>query len=206
MELPERNLTLVFDVAGVLLEWDPMRVYDEVFQKSGRDQAEFFSRVLDSETMNAISAGQSMSSVLADRIGSFPGWESEIRIFEERWNEMLVGLISGTDDVIGELQERGYRVFLLGNWGREEFNWARERFPILSTMNGVLLSGDCGILKPDTRIFALAEEQFGLEPASTIFIDDRADNVQAALDRGWNGIVFENSRHLYLTLMEYGIL
>ena len=70
----------------------------------------------------------------------------------------------------------------------------------------MLLSGDCGLLKPDERIYQLAETRFGLSPARTVFIDDREANALAAVARGWNALVFESPRQLYLTLMDYGYL
>ena len=108
--------------------------------------------------------------------------------------------------MVDELQERGHRVYVLGNWGREEFDRARPRFGVLEKFNDILLSGDCGILKPDPKIFALAEQRFNLIPENTVFIDDKSENVQTAINRKWNGIIFENPRQLYLVLMEYGIL
>jgi len=70
----------------------------------------------------------------------------------------------------------------------------------------VLLSDDCGLVKPETEIYAWAEQQFTLNPKKTVLIDDREENVLAAVNRGWNGIVFRDPRQLYRTLMDYGIL
>lgn len=203
---PRREITLVFDVAGVLLEWDSSVVYDELLAGTGTSTREFLSTVIDSEAQNAMGAGRPMAEVLDECIQKHPRWEKEIRAWLERWDEMLIGEIGGTVSVIAELKERGYRVFLLGNWAREEFERARERFPFLDSVDDVLLSGDCGVLKPDPGIFELAESRFGLEAEKTIFVDDRKDNVMAAIGRNWNGIVFEDPRQLYLVLMDYGIL
>jgi 2-haloacid dehalogenase len=119
---------------------------------------------------------------------------------------MLRGEIPGAVAVLEELRERGYRTFALGNWSREEFGWARPRFPFLDGFDDVLLSGDCGVLKPAAEIFRLASQQFGLRPEHTVFVDDRATNAEAAVALGWNGLVFEDPRQLYLVLMEYGFL
>jgi len=70
----------------------------------------------------------------------------------------------------------------------------------------VLLSGDCGVLKPDAQIFQRAQRQFDLRPQHTVFIDDRAANAQAAVAQGWNALVFEDPRQLYLVMMDYGYL
>ena len=203
---PNREFTFVFDLAGVLVEWNTMAVYDGLFRESGKDQSEFFSNILGDPFQNAISAGEPMVPLLDTLARNNPDWADEIHAWSARWDEMLVGSIDGSVSAVGELRERGYRIFILGNWSRDQFERARERFGFLAQFDGVLLSGDCGYLKPDPRIFELAERQFGLQPEKTVFIDDRTDNVQAAISRNWNGVVFENPRQLYLTLMEYRFL
>ncbi|MEM7291912.1 MAG: HAD family phosphatase [Pseudomonadota bacterium] len=198
--------TFVFDLAGVLLDWDPEPFYRDFFSTTPARYTAFFDRVLNDETQYAISAGEPMGTVLAARCELFPDFADAIDAWQTQWKSMLIGEIGGTVAALGELRERGHRTFALGNWSREEFDLIVDDFPFLQAFDGVLLSGDCGILKPDAGIYTLAEERFSLEPARTVFIDDRPDNVHAAISRGWNGIVFENPRNLYLTLMEYQIL
>ena len=206
MGMPDKDLVFVFDMAGVLVEWDQHILFDPLFDQSGKDRDAFFKNVFGDEVQTAISAGQPMEKLISDLVKKFPAWSSEIQTYWERWDEMLIGAIDGTVSVVDELQERGHRVYVLGNWGREEFDRARPRFGFLKNFDGILLSGDCGILKPDPQIFALAEQRFNLIPEQTVFIDDKSENVQTAINRGWNGIIFENPRQLYLVLMEYSIL
>lgn len=206
LDEPGRGFAFVFDLAGVLLEWNTMAVYDSLFRESGKDPSEFFSNILDPGIQDAISAGEPMAPLLDTLARSHPDWADEIHAWSTRWDEMLVGPIHGSVSAASELRERGYRVFILGNWSRDAFARATERFDFLTHFDGALLSGDCGYLKPDPHIFALAERQFDLQPGKTVFIDDRTDNVQAAISRNWNGIVFENPRQLYLTLMEHRFL
>ena len=206
MDLPKRTTRFVFDMAGVLVCWNMGALYDPLFEASGRDRERFFSSVLDDDSLARISAGDSIPLLMDELCSTHPDWQAEIRLYWARWEEMLDGPIAGTVAVLEELRERGYDTYLLGNWGREEFERARPGLPFLEGFRDVLLSGDCGLLKPDPGIFELAEQRFGLEPASTVFIDDRADNVQAAVDRGWNGIVFEDPRQLYRVLMDYEFL
>ncbi|MYB35744.1 MAG: HAD-IA family hydrolase [Gammaproteobacteria bacterium] len=203
---PDRELVFVFDVAGVLVEWNIETLYGPLCERSGRDLAQIVNHVLGPSTQAEISKGAPIVPLLERLSRQYPEWEDEISAYWTRWDEMLVGVISGSVSVVEELRERGHRLYVLGNWGRGEFERARPRMPFMKLFNDVLLSGDCGLLKPDTGIFALAEQQFTLVPEKTVFIDDREENVLAAINRGWNGIVFENPRQLYLTLMDYGML
>lgn len=81
-----------------------------------------------------------------------------------------------------------HRVHLLSNMG--EIHWAHleSAFGIPSLGHGALASFQVGALKPEPAIYAAAERRFGLQPARTVFVDDRADNVAAARARGWRAV------------------
>jgi len=204
-ELPSRT-DFVFDLAGVLLDWDPLPLYLEVFHGDRREAEKFLTTVMGDAPQREISAGRELEVVLRDCAASFPDYREAIYAWSSRWHEMLRGEIAGTVAVLEELRERGYRTFALGNWSREEFQWARPRCGFVDGFDDVLLSGDCGVLKPDPEIFRRAQKQFDLLPQRTVFIDDRAANAEAAVALGWNGLVFEDARQLYLVLMDYGYL
>ena len=206
MKTPNTSKTFVFDLAGVLLDWDPLPLYQSVFSGDETAISHFMQNVMGEAPQAAISKGAPMQQVLDALAAEHPDYQQAIQAWINRWHEMLTGPIGGSVSALEELRERGYRTFALGNWSREEFNWIVDKYDFLEHFDDVLLSGDCGLVKPDPAIYALAEQQFSLEPTNTVFIDDRADNVQAAIQRGWNGLVFENPRHLYLTLMEYNFL
>lgn len=90
--------------------------------------------------------------------------------------------------VLETLRSR-YRVYLLSNAGELHWRHVAGRFTFLQSAHGVLTSFEAGVMKPDPRIYQLAEERFGLIPGRTVFIDDKRENVEAALGRGWHGIV-----------------
>ena len=206
MHVPPSRTAFVFDLAGVLLEWDPLPLYLDVINgERGRAQ-HFLSSVMGDAAQREISAGRAVDAVLAECSERTPEFSEAIYAWRSRWQEMLRGEIAGSVAVLGELRERGYPTFALGNWSREEFEWARPRFGFLDGFDDVLLSGDCGVLKPDAEIFRRAEACFSLQPSQTVFIDDRPANAEAAVALGWNGLVFEDPRQLYRVLMDYGYL
>ena len=206
MQTPNTSKAFVFDVAGVLLDWRPEPYFEKYFADSNLDCSFFLSEVMSSEAQNRISRGDDIDSVLGDLVVAHPDYASAINLWKRDWHQLLPGAIEGTVSVVAELLERDYPVYALGNWNRQEFEWARQRFGFLNSFTDVLLSGDCGILKPDVEIFERAVAQFSIVPQNGVFIDDRADNVQAAIGLGFNGLVFESPRHLYLTLMDYQLL
>jgi HAD superfamily hydrolase (TIGR01509 family) len=86
------------------------------------------------------------------------------------------------------LTER-YRVYLLSNIG--DLHWAHisREYRLHHIGHGALPSFLAGVMKPHEGIYIEAERRFALEPAETVFIDDRADNIASARARGWRGIV-----------------
>jgi len=81
-----------------------------------------------------------------------------------------------------------YRVYLLSNVG--DLHWAHlaREYGIHRIGHGALPSFVTGFMKPEAGIYAEAERRFGLDPRTTVFIDDRAENIKAARSRGWQGI------------------
>ena len=91
-------------------------------------------------------------------------------------------------DLAHRLSER-YRVYLLSNIG--DLHWAHvsREYRLHQIGHGAVLSYLAGVMKPHEGIYVEAERRFALEPAQTVFIDDRAENIVAAQARGWHGIV-----------------
>lgn len=97
-----------------------------------------------------------------------------------------------TDKVIDNLKEQGYGVYYLSNWNSwtmEEFRTV-ARFDFLKKMNGGLFSYECGLMKPDKKIYETFLHQFGLDPSTCIFFDDKKENVEAAKQCGIEAVVF----------------
>src|SRR6516225_4399816 len=86
------------------------------------------------------------------------------------------------------LSER-YRVFLLSNIGDLHWVHLMREYRLHAIGHGALPSYVAGVMKPHPAIYAEAERRFALEPAATVFIDDRTDNVATARARGWRAIV-----------------
>jgi 2-haloacid dehalogenase len=104
------------------------------------------------------------------------------------------------------LRAQGVPVYALSNWSAETFPLARPRYPFLEWFDGILISGEAKLAKPDPRIFAHLLEKFGLEPAATVFIDDSATNVRAAEGAGLIAIRFVDPEQLRRELVKVAVL
>jgi len=98
-----------------------------------------------------------------------------------------------------------HRVFLLSNIG--DLHWAHlsREYRLHAIGEGALPSYLAGVMKPQQGIYAEAERRFALEPAATVFVDDRPDNIATARSRGWHGIVHRGYRETLGALRSLGV-
>jgi 2-haloacid dehalogenase len=179
--------TVVFDLGGVLIDWDPRYLYRQLFDDA--DEMESFLAGVTTAEWNAHQdAGRPWVEAVDVLVAEHPERRELIEAFHSRWSEMLAGEIAGTVDVLAELRSTDVRLVALSNWSAEMFPIARERFDFLAWFEGIVISGEVGVNKPDPRIFGRLVEQFDLEPQATLFIDDSPANLGAAHRLGFSVI------------------
>jgi 2-haloacid dehalogenase len=196
---------VVFDVGNVLIDWEPRYLYRKMF--ASEEKMEEFLR--DADILNwhqEQDRGRSLEDGTAMLVSRHPEYAREIEAFYERWEEMFGGEISGSVGVLRELKERGYALHALTNYSSETFPLARERYGFLQWFDEILVSGEEGLIKPDKEIYELLIKRTGLDPASSVFVDDREDNVRAAEILGFIGIVFKEAQELRAELDRLGVL
>lgn len=127
---------------------------------------------------------------VAETLKLLDGEDKQIaqRFFRE-WHRSMRP-IPGIWALVGELKARGYGVFLLSN-ASTWFAGHLDDYPILRLFDGRLISAPEKMAKPEERIYRLALERFGLNAAETLFVDDRAENTEAAEHVGIAGYVFD---------------
>ena len=109
-------------------------------------------------------------------------------------------------EILAALRERGVPLYALSNWWAETFPIARARFDFLGWFDGIVISGELGVAKPDPRIFAHLLETYGLRADATVFIDDLPANVAAAAAAGMHPILFTDPAALRAALRELDLL
>jgi 2-haloacid dehalogenase len=196
---------VVFDLGGVLIDWNPRYLYRTLFDDEAEMEA-FLAEVTTQEWNAQQDAGRPWSEAVEALAALHPGRRELIEAYWHRWPETLGGPIQGTVDILAELRSRGVRTYALSNWSAETFPLARPRFPFLEWFDGILISGEAKLIKPDPRIFAHLLEKFGLEARSTVFIDDSVTNIHAASEAGLIAIRFTDPPDLRRELAELGLL
>ncbi len=195
----------VFDVGGVLLDWDPRHLYRKMFDDADAMER-FLATVCTREWNLRLDAGRRYADGVAELVARFPDQADLIRAYDERWPEMIAGVIEGTVEILTTLQAGDRPVYAITNFSAEKFALSRALWPFLDAFDGVVVSGEVKTLKPRPEIFRILFERHGLTPADCLFIDDVPANVAGAEAVGMHGHHFTSPENLRNDLEAAGIL
>ena len=196
--------SVVFDIGGVLLHWDPRAVYRQLID----DEAEidrFLGEVLTMEWNLALDAGRSFDEACAELAARHPD-DAELIHAWKRQDEMIVGEVAGAGELVQRLRVAGVPLYLLTNMPQDVFEARLASWSILEGFDGAIVSGGEKVVKPSPEIFGLLTTRFGLVPTETLFIDDSAANVRGAEAAGFGGHHFTGAADLEARLIELGLL
>jgi 2-haloacid dehalogenase len=197
--------TIIFDLGGVLIDWNPKYLYRKVFDTE--EQIDWFlNNICTMEWNVEQDAGRTFSEATQHLVNQYPGHEKEIRIFYDRWTEMLGGEIKDSVALLHQLKQmNNHSLYALTNWSAEAFPVARQRFEFLQLFEGIVVSGEENTRKPFKDIYEIVIDRYQLTPQKSVFIDDNLENVVGAKAVGMHGIHFKNSQQLINELQYLGV-
>ncbi|SMX30661.1 HAD family hydrolase [Actibacterium lipolyticum] len=195
---------VIFDIGNVLIEWQPERYYDRVVGEARRK--EMFAAV-DLHGMNdRVDRGEDFTATIYETAEAYPEFRDEIRMWHDDWIELAKPIIPHSVHLLKTLQAKGVPVFSLTNFGIGSFEYAVPFYPFLRDFDRSYISGHMGVIKPDTRIYEMVEQDCGIAPERLLFTDDRIDNINAAKARGWQAHLFEGPQGWAERLVNAGLL
>ena len=200
--------TIIFDLGGVLIDWNPLYVFKELIPDEER-RAYFFKNICTSDWNEQQDAGTLIEKATNEKIALFPEWENEIRAYYGRWIEMLGEPLHGTVEILKKfIDSPDYRVYALTNWSAETFPIAKalERFHFLHWFEGVLVSGEEYMIKPEPEIFELILSRYNIDKTQAIFIDDNIENINASNALGLDAIHFQSPEQLAEELRKRAVI
>ena len=183
---------VVFDVGQVLYRWDIRALYAKLIS----DPAEldwFCANVVTPDWHFQHDMGRPWAETTAELAAEYPAYRALIEAYGPRWLETIPGPVEGSLEIVEELSRRGVPLFAITNFSAEFWRMFRPTAPVFERFRDVLVSGEERMMKPDPAIFALAIKRFGIDPATALFVDDRADNIAAAEAAGFQGWLFREA-------------
>lgn len=198
--------TVIFDLGGVLIDWNPRHLYRKLFPGDEAAMEQFLAAVC----TPAWNYGQDRGRLIADAVreltAEHPQHSGLIAAYYTRFDEMMAGAIADSVAIVAELHARSVPLYGLTNFSAETYPLAVARFEFLRWFRGILVSGEHGVVKPDPAIYRLLVERFGIDPRAAVFIDDVKANAEAAACVGIRGIHFIGAEALRVELAALGLL
>ncbi len=177
----------VFDVGNVLYGWDIRNLYAKLIADPERLDW-FVTHVVTPEWHFQHDAGRPHAETVAELTAQFPDEAELIAAYVPRWLETISGPIPGMLDLVTELDAAGVPLYGITNFSAEFWAMFRPTAPIFDRFRDIVVSGEERLTKPDPAIYHLARARFGLRSGEGLFIDDRAENVEAAKASGFAAV------------------
>ena len=198
--------TIVFDLGGVLIDWSPEYVFLKEFRGNREKMNWFLNEICAWDWNLKQDAGYPLDKATEERVALFPEYEALIRMYYGRWEEMLGYAHEDTLAILQYFVENpNYKVYALTNWSGETFPIALKKFPWLQWFEGILVSGDEGMRKPNAEIYELLFSRYDIHPSEALFIDDSEANVAGSEACGMKAIHFTHAANLKKSLSAIGI-
>jgi 2-haloacid dehalogenase len=197
---------IIFDLGGVLIDWNPSYVFDKMFDNE-EDKKHFFENICTNDWNEKQDAGRPLKEATEELVAKYPDWKEYIEAYYGRWEEMLGGPIYDTVEIFRQLKESGrYKLYALTNWSAELFPIALERYDFLHWFDGRVVSGEEKTRKPFPEFYHIILNRFNLTPDETLFIDDNFRNVEAAKEIGIQSLHFTSPNQLKRQLIDLKVL
>ena len=197
--------TVIFDLGGVLIDWNPRYLYRKLMKSE--TEIEYFLSHICTPAWNAEQdAGRPFREGVAVLQARYPQYADLIAAYHLRWEEMLGEAIGESVKVLRQVKNTGRRVYALTNWSAETFHPTRKRFSFLGEFEGIVVSGEEKIAKPNPALFEILLQRYGIEAAQAVYIDDSAENIATAKRLGLHAIHFQDAAQLRRELHACGVI
>ncbi len=195
---------IIFDFGGVLIDWNPIYLYGNVFDTE--EEMNYFLENVCRYDWNVLQdAGRSVSEATSLLQKEHPKFSEQISYYYGRWEEMLGGTIDENVKLIKPLKKR-YKLYGLTNWSAETLPIAMEKYSFFKDLDGIVVSGDERVIKPDPKIYEILLNRYSIDAESSLFIDDNADNIETANKMGFKTVHFTDKVNLEQLLKSEKIL
>ena len=194
---------IILDFGNVLVDWNPHYLYDDVFG-SKRKADWFLNNICTAEWNAKMDAGASFRREVVLLQRKYPQWASEIELYDTGWWRMMRGTIPGMYSLVSELKETGHALYGLSNWNDKKFRtYVQSSYPVFGLLDGMVISGEEKINKPDERLYRILLERFNIKAEDSLFVDDNPDNLVTAEKLGFKTILFVSADALRRELVSY---
>jgi len=194
--------TIIFDLGGVLIDWNPRYLYRKIFNTE-EEVTWFLENICTNEWNDRQDAGRTFQEATDELVAKFPDHEIPIRAWYDRWQETIPGPVHETVEILKHFKDNPtHRLYALTNWSAETFPWALNTFDFLHWFEGIVVSGIEKTRKPFPDFYQILFGRYYIDPSRALFIDDNIKNIEGGKAVGLNTIHFESPAQLKAALQK----
>lgn len=182
---------IVFDFGGVLLDWNPRYFYRTFFWDEN-EMEHFLANICTDEWNAEQDRGRSFSEGVKLLQSQHPEYRNAIQLYSDKWEDMLKSELPDGVKLLRELKDCDYRIWGLTNWSAETIQIAYRKHDFFQLFDGIVVSGEEKLIKPDRRIYEVLLDRYKLNAEESVFIDDNHANIKTARELGFKAILFDN--------------
>lgn len=182
---------IIFDFGGVLLDWNPRYLY-RTFFRNEKEMEYFLANICTNEWNAEQDRGRPFSEGIKLLQSQHPEYKEAIQLFGDKWEDMLKGEILDGVKLLQEFKGQNYRIWGLTNWSAETIQIAYRKYDLFKLFDGIVVSGEEKLIKPDKRIYQVLLDRYKLNPEESVFIDDTPANIKTAQEMGFYAVLFDN--------------
>jgi 2-haloacid dehalogenase len=199
---------VIFDLGGVLIDWNPRYLYRRMFDGDDAAMERFLAEVCTPEWNLSLDAGRPFARAVSELVAAHPAERHRIEAYHRRWLEMVAGPIAPTVAVLDELAAAEVPLWALTNWSAETFALVRRdpAYAFLERFRTIFVSGELQLIKPDPLIYRHVLAVIDAPGDNCLFIDDAPKNVAGAVAVGMRAHRFTDAMTLRAELAGLGLL
>ncbi len=195
-------MKFLFDLGGVFFDWDPNYFFKNVFDDD-EERKYFLTKVCNDQWNLQQDAGRSIAEAELELIPKFPHYENQIKMYYKNHRKMIRDTFEESIEVLRQLKDKNYKCYVLSNWSAETFEGIPTDYPFMQLFDGLLISGEDKLIKPDQAIYELVKKRFNLDPEETVFIDDKLENIEAAQKMNFKTIHLTNPKNIEMEIKKF---
>jgi glucose-1-phosphatase len=196
---------IVFDLGKVLVDFDWSIAAKKIAARSAAPPEQFHKFLATSPLLWQYECGQLSRAKFFEAIRAATGFQGSVAEFNGYFAEIFTE-IAPMIALHAELRQRGFKTFILSNTNDLAIEHVRRDFPFFKHFDGYIFSYEVGAMKPDAKIYEAVEKLTGKRGADLIYIDDRAENIEAAVKRGWRTILHETPEKTHATMKLFQVI
>jgi len=204
--MPSSIQAIIFDFGGVLINWDPHKLFNKYFSNDRQAIDNFLTEINFSAWNLAQDEGYPFARGVTELSAQFPQYAHLIRAYDKEWEESITGVIPETVEILHKLKLAGYRLYGLTNWSAEKFSLVKHKYETFNLFEDIIVSGEVKLVKPDPAIFRLLLQKIHLQPEECLVVDDSLQNIEAAQKMGFATHHFMTAARLEAALQQLDVL